>query len=110
MGVEQAAVDRWSNLFVDGLNVSIARGHLDPVVNATRGRHRFGSPLAHLGLGGLQVLSGHLTLGAMLAVVAVAEGFLGPLATLVMTANQFQLLGSYLERLDHVFGAAPGPD
>ena len=110
MGVEQAAVDRWSNLFVDGLNVSIARGQLDAMVNATMSALRLGSPLIILGLGGLQVLSGDLTLGAMLAVVAVAEGFLGPLATLVMTANQFQLLGSYLERLDDVLDAAPEQD
>jgi ABC-type bacteriocin/lantibiotic exporter with double-glycine peptidase domain len=46
----------------------------------------------------------------MLAISAVAEGFLSPLATLVMTAGQFQLLGSYIERLDDVLDASPEQD
>ena len=46
----------------------------------------------------------------MLAVSAVAEGFLSPLATLVTTASQFQLLGSYVERLDDVLDASPEQD
>jgi ABC-type bacteriocin/lantibiotic exporter with double-glycine peptidase domain len=102
MGVEQAAVDRWSNLFVDVLNVSIARGQLGAMIEAATSALRLGSPLLILGFGGLKVLNGDLTLGTMLAVSAVAEGFLSPLATLVMTASQFQLLGSYIERLDDV--------
>jgi ATP-binding cassette, subfamily B, bacterial len=110
MGVEQAAVDRWSNLFVDVLNVSIGRGQLGAVIEATTSALRLGSPLLILGFGGLKVLNGDLTLGTMLAIAAVAEGFLSPLATLVMTASQFQLLGSYLERLDDVLDAAPERD
>ncbi len=110
MGVEQAAVDRWSDLFVDVLNVSIARGRLGALIEATTSALRLGSPLLILGIGGLKVLNGDLTLGTMLAVSAVAEGFLSPLATLVMTAGQFQLLGSYVERLDDVLDAAPEQD
>ncbi len=110
MGVEQAAVDRWSNLFVDVLNVSIARGRLGALIEATTSALRLGSPLLILGFGGLKVLNGDLTLGTMLAVSAVAEGFLSPLATLVMTAGQFQLLGSYIERLDDVLDASPEQD
>ena len=105
MGVEQAAVDRWSDLFVGVLNVSIARGQLDAMIEAITGALRLGSPLLILGFGGLKVLNGDLTLGTMLAVSAVAGGFLSPLATLVTTASQFQLLGSYIERLDDVLDA-----
>jgi ATP-binding cassette subfamily B protein len=105
MGVEQAAVDRWSDLFVDVLNVSIARGQLSAMTEAITGALRLGSPLLILGFGGLKVLNGDLTLGTMLAVSAVAEGFLSPLGTLVMSASQFQLLGSYIERLDDVLDA-----
>jgi ATP-binding cassette, subfamily B, bacterial len=110
MGVEQAAVDRWSNLFVDVLNVSIARGQLDALIEAMTSALRLGSPLLILGFGGLKVLNGDLTLGTMLAVSAVAEGFLSPLATLVTTAGQFQLLGSYVERLDDVLDAPAEQD
>jgi ATP-binding cassette subfamily B protein len=107
MGVEQAAVDRWSHLFVDVLNVSIARGQLDAVIEATMSALRLGSPLSILGFGGLKVLNGDLTLGTMLAVSAVAGQFLSPLSALMMTASQFQLLGSYIERLDDVLDAEP---
>jgi ABC-type bacteriocin/lantibiotic exporter with double-glycine peptidase domain len=110
MGVEQAAVDRWSNLFVDVLNVSIARGQLGAVIEAATSALRLGSPLVILGFGGLKVLNGELTLGTMLAISAVAEGFLSPLATLMTTASQFQLLGSYIERLDDVLDAPAEQD
>jgi ABC-type bacteriocin/lantibiotic exporter with double-glycine peptidase domain len=107
MGTEQAAVSRWSDLFVDVLNVSIARGQLTATIEAVTSALRLGSPLLILGFGGLKVLNGDLSLGTMLALAAVAEGFLGPLATLVATASQFQLLGSYVERLDDVLDAPP---
>jgi ABC-type bacteriocin/lantibiotic exporter with double-glycine peptidase domain len=110
MGVEQAAVDRWSDLFVDVLNVSIARGQLGAVVEATTSALRLGSPLIILGFGGLKVLNGDLSLGTMLAISAVAEGFLTPLSALVTTASQFQLLGSYVERLDDVLDAPAEQD
>ena len=110
MGVEQTAVDRWSDLFVDVLNVSISRGQLGAMIDAMTSAIRLGSPLIILGFGGLKVLNGDLTLGTMLAVSAVAEGFLSPLATLVTTASQFQLLGSYIERLDDVLDAPPEQD
>src|SRR5262249_35950425 len=47
--------------------------------------------------------SGALSLGTMLALAALATGFLEPLGILVATALQVQLLGSYLARLDDVF-------
>ena len=109
-GVEQARRRPVVEPFVDVLNVSIARGRLGALIEATTSALRLGSPLLILGFGGLKVLNGDLTLGTMLAVSAVAEGFLSPLATLVMTASQFQLLGSYIERLDDVLDAPPEQD
>jgi ABC-type bacteriocin/lantibiotic exporter with double-glycine peptidase domain len=50
----------------------------------------------------LQVLKGDLSLGTMLALNALAVGFLTPLSALVSTAVQLQLLGSYLERIQDV--------
>jgi len=48
-----------------------------------------------------------MTLGAVLALAALAGAFLGPLGNLVATATQLQLLWSYLERIEDVLGAAP---
>ncbi len=101
-GAEQRAVDTWSHLFVRELNVSLSRGRLDVLVNSLLDAIALGSPLAILLYGGSRVMSGGLTLGTMLSLAALAGGFLAPLSTLVGNAAQFQLLGSYLERLEDV--------
>jgi ABC-type bacteriocin/lantibiotic exporter with double-glycine peptidase domain len=101
-GAEQRAVDTWSHLFVRELNVSLSRGRLDVFVNSILDAISLGSPLAILLYGGSRVMSGDLTLGTMLSLAALASGFLAPLSTLVANASQFQLLGSYLERLEDV--------
>jgi ABC-type bacteriocin/lantibiotic exporter with double-glycine peptidase domain len=101
-GAEQRAVEHWSNLFVDELNVSLARGRLSAVVDSLLAALAMASPFVILAMGAARVLEGHLTLGTMLAFTALAVGFLGPLSTLISTALQLQQLGSYLERLSDV--------
>ena len=46
----------------------------------------------------------------MLALSALASGFLSPIATLIATALQLQLLRSYIERLEDVLQAPPEQD
>jgi ATP-binding cassette, subfamily B, bacterial len=101
-GAEHRSVDQWSHLFVDVLNVSLDRGRLTAMVDAALAALASGSPLIVLVFGALQVLQGDLTLGTMLALNALAAGFLTPLSQLVQTAFQLQLLGSYLDRIDDV--------
>ena len=86
-GAERRAVQHWSNLFVDGLNVSLARGRCDAVTGALRGLLGAAAPLVLLGYGATLVLDGELSLGAMLAVNAMAVGFLQPLNLLVEAAR-----------------------
>jgi len=106
-GVEDRAVEQWSHLFVDELNVALTRGRLSAMVEAVMSALHIGAPLLMLWFGGLQVLHGSLSLGTMLALNALASGFLSPIATLIATALQLQLLRSYLERLDDILKAAP---
>lgn len=101
-GSEERAVEHWSNLFVDTLNVSLARGRLQAVIDALLAGLAMASPLAILIFGVQQVFTGALSLGEMLALNALAAGFLVPLTQLVTTGFQFQLLGSYLDRIDDV--------
>lgn len=103
MGAEQRAVEHWSHLFVDELNVTLARGRLSAMVDSLLDALRIASPLIILVAGGLWVLDGALSLGTMLALSALANGFLNPLSTLIQTAIQLQLMGSYLERINDVF-------
>ena len=110
LGAEQRAAEHWSQLYVDVLNASIARARLDAGVDSVMGTLRFASPLVVLAFGGLQVLDGKMSLGTMLALSALAAGFLTPLATLVGTAMSFQTLASYTERIDDVLHATPEQD
>jgi ABC-type bacteriocin/lantibiotic exporter with double-glycine peptidase domain len=109
-GTEHVAVNHWSNLFVDELNVSLRRGRLSAVVDSLKQLLQAGSPLLVLSYGALLVMNGTMSLGAMLAVNALAAGFLMPLATLVDSALQLQLLTSYIERIDDVMRCDPEQD
>jgi ATP-binding cassette subfamily B protein len=101
-GAEGRAVEQWSSLFVDELNTSVARGRLTALVDAITSTLLTASPLVILCYGATRVLDGHLSLGTLLALAALAAGFLEPLATLVATGFQLQLLGSYLDRINDV--------
>ncbi|MCP3963383.1 MAG: peptidase domain-containing ABC transporter [bacterium] len=104
-GAEPEAVRIWSRLFVRELNAALDRGRLDAVVNSLLGALRVASPLVILLYGSLLVIRGELSLGTMLALNALAVGFLTPLSTLVTTAFQLQLMGSYLQRIGDVLDA-----
>ncbi len=107
VGAEERAVSEWTNFFVDEVNSTLSRGRLNAAVDSLMGSLRVASPLAILGVGALSVLNGSLTLGEMLALNALAAGFLTPLANLVTTGLQMQLLGSYMERINDVLATAP---
>ncbi|MEA2490561.1 MAG: ATP-binding cassette, subfamily bacterial [Acidobacteriota bacterium] len=107
LGAEQQAVDRWSNLFADELNVSLARGRLDAFFDAAIGTLTTASPFVILVFGATAVMAGNMTLGTMLAATALALGFLMPLTSLVSTAVQLQLMSSYMARMEDVLEAAP---
>ncbi|HWM92096.1 MAG TPA: peptidase domain-containing ABC transporter [Thermoanaerobaculia bacterium] len=117
IGAESRALSHWSGLFTRVLNASLRRGRLSAWVDSALGALSLGSPLLVLALGAWLVLRGELTLGTMLALNALAVGFLEPLTQLVQTAFQLQVLGGYLDRLDDILelpreqepGSAPEP-
>ncbi|XXF76343.1 peptidase domain-containing ABC transporter [Myxococcaceae bacterium GXIMD 01537] len=106
-GAEQRAVQHYADLFVDVLNVSLARGRLAAWVDSLTGMLRLASPLALLCFGAWRVLDGALSLGTMLSLNALAAALLTPLANVVATGGQLQLIGSYVERLDDVLDTPP---
>ena len=104
---EGRAVERWSNLYVDELNASLDRGRLTARVESFANMLSLASPLVVLMMGGLEVIGGRISLGEMLAINALAIGFLAPLTTLVNSALQLQLLNGYIDRIDDVLCTAP---
>jgi ABC-type bacteriocin/lantibiotic exporter with double-glycine peptidase domain len=106
-GSEHRAVEHWSGLFVEVLNATLARGRLNALVQSLIGSLGFASPLVILAVGAVLVLDGSLSLGTMLALNALAAGFLVPFSSLIQTAVQFRELGSYLDRIADVLETAP---
>jgi ATP-binding cassette subfamily B protein len=106
-GCEQRAVAHWSSLFVDQLNVQLQRERLNVKTGAVLESLRTAGPLAVLAIGAHQVLAGRLTLGGMLALAAVAAGFLEPLSRLVQTLLSLETVRGYLRRVADVLSAEP---
>jgi ATP-binding cassette subfamily B protein len=107
---EGRAVNHWADLYVDELNVSLDRGRLQASTDAITSALGAISPLVILVVGATMVMNGHLSLGEMFAVNALAMGFLSPLTALVAAAQQLQLLGGYMDRLEDVLRQVPEQD
>ncbi len=101
-GAEAPALSRWCNLYIAQLNVSLHRASLGARVDAVRRAVELLAPIGVLSLGALAVMDGDLSLGGLLAIGALTSGLFGPLSTLVASALQLQLIGSYLDRIDDV--------
>ncbi|MFY0528776.1 peptidase domain-containing ABC transporter [Archangium gephyra] len=108
-GVEGRAVQNYANVFVDVLNVAVARGLLGVWVEALTSMLRLASPLLLLMVGTWQVLQGQLSTGEMLGLNALAASVLVPLSNLVVTGAQLQMMGSYMERLSDVLDMPKEP-
>jgi ABC-type bacteriocin/lantibiotic exporter with double-glycine peptidase domain len=106
-GAENRALEHWSHLFVDELNISLSRGRLQALVDASATLLQAAAPLVLLGVGASLVLDHQIGLGTMLATSALAAGFLTPLSSLMSSALQLQMLGSYVERIEDVLHTEP---
>ena len=104
-GAEDRAVGRWSDLFAKEIEIALGRGRLNALIDSVTAALQLGSPLALLAVGAVLVIHGQLSLGAMLGLAALGAGFLEPLALLVTTGLEFQLLGSYMARINDVLDA-----
>jgi ATP-binding cassette subfamily B protein len=109
-GGEERALELWSSLFLRHLDVTLERGRLSALVDTAMSTLRTASPLALVGLGTARVLAGAMSLGDMLACLAVATAFLAPLSALVANAQQLQVVGAHLDRIVDVLEAAPEQD
>jgi HlyB family type I secretion system ABC transporter len=109
-GNEHQALDHWTNLFFKQLNISLKRSQLMALTNTLLGTLRNFSPLLLMWYGAQFVLNGEMSLGTLLALNALAVAFLTPLASLVSTAQQLQLVGAHLNRITDVIQEKPDQD
>jgi ABC-type bacteriocin/lantibiotic exporter with double-glycine peptidase domain len=109
-GAEDRVLGRWGNLFAAYLDVSVQKTRRSAAIDAALMAIRTFSPMCLLWLGGIQVLSGAMTLGNMLAMTMLGNAFLLPLGSLVASAQRVQLVGAHLERIKDVMQAEPEQD
>jgi len=106
-GAEHRILDRWSNLFMEQMNISIRRNYLLSVIDTLMSTFNICAPLILLWIGTIQVINGGMEVGVMLALNALASAVLTPVSSLVMTGKQLQLVRSHLDRLADVVEAEP---
>ena len=106
-GAEERAFDRWSNLFFDHLNASLRYNYASGTVTGILTSLPLFGQLALLWVGATQVLNGSISVGTMVALLALAAEFFAPLTSLVNSGQQFQLVSANLDRIRDVVEAEP---
>jgi ABC-type bacteriocin/lantibiotic exporter with double-glycine peptidase domain len=109
-GAEQQAMEKWTNLFLEQLNISVRRNYVTVLIGGAQSTLRAISPLILLWLGAVQVMNGSLSIGTMFALNALAASFLSPVTSLVGSAQQIQIVRAHFERLADVSTAEPEQD
>jgi ATP-binding cassette, subfamily B, bacterial len=104
-GAEHRALERWSNLFFDHLNISVRRDSIASVLGTIIGVMNSFAPLILLWYGATQVLNGTMSIGTMLALNALIVAFLAPLSSLASSGQNIQLVKAHFERISDVMGA-----
>jgi len=101
-GAERLGVEKWSNLYTDQLNVAMRRARATAYVDGLRGAIASLGPLLILTIGAINVMSGKMSLGMMLAMNSLATSLFTPLSALVSSALDLQLVKSHMDRIDDV--------
>jgi ABC-type bacteriocin/lantibiotic exporter with double-glycine peptidase domain len=92
------------------MQAGVRRAHVATLIETSMMALRIAAPTVLLLLGAALVLEGRMSLGSMLALNALAASFLGPLSTLVSSAQSMQVVGAHLDRIADVLDAAPEQD
>jgi ABC-type bacteriocin/lantibiotic exporter with double-glycine peptidase domain len=106
-GAEERALEHWSHLFFAHLGVSQQRSHLTNRIDAAMLALRSLAPFLLLWIGAARVMAGEMSLGAMLALNAVAMAFLAPLTSLATQSQELQRVSAHFDRLADVLDAEP---
>lgn len=98
-GWENQVFERWSNVFVDELNVDLDRARIGAVLEALLTTVRLGAPFAVLTLGMARALDNSLSVGTAVAAGMLATSTLVPLASLLGSGVSLSALAGYSARL-----------
>ncbi|WP_425465372.1 peptidase domain-containing ABC transporter [Nonomuraea mesophila] len=102
-GAEDIALARWSGRFADQLAASLRRRRLDNAIDALLSAVAATTPLLMLLVGAYLVLGGHLSVGEMFALNAMAGAALAPVTKLGGSIKSLQTVRVHLDRLRDIF-------
>jgi len=106
-GLEDQAFQRWAGRQAALLDVRRAIAEQSVWLNAVPALVNALTRVLVLGLGGLLVMRGEMTVGMLVAFIALAEGFTQPLAALVAFGASIQAIRADLSRVEDVMRATP---
>jgi ABC-type bacteriocin/lantibiotic exporter with double-glycine peptidase domain len=109
-GAEQRALTRWTNLFLDEMNISVRRTCFLSGVSVVLETLQFLAPILLLWIGATQVISGAMSTGTMLALNTLAVSFLVPLSSLTTSGQNIQVARAHFDRIADVLGSKPEQD
>ncbi|GAA2870375.1 cyclolysin T1SS permease/ATPase CyaB [Streptosporangium fragile] len=106
-GSEPRVQHRWGKLLATHMAHASRSGRAQGMQQVALGALRFAAPLTLVWVGALQVVDGDLTLGAMLALQALAAAALAPLGSLVDGLHALQGARPHVERLADIWRVEP---
>ena len=102
-GLEDDAFARWAGFQAKILNMQQRVGFYAAVLNIFPPFFAALTTAVILGIGGMRVIHGALTIGGLVAFQSLMASFAGPINNLVQLAGSFQALKADLMRLEDVF-------
>ncbi|MFI7132424.1 peptidase domain-containing ABC transporter [Nonomuraea sp. NPDC050153] len=108
-GAERRAVEQWSAHFAQQLQADVRSGLTHGMLDAALSALRVITPLGLLWLGAWQVLDGKLSVGALVALNAIALSALTPLGSLMSSLQSLQQAGAHFDRLSDILASTPEP-
>lgn len=108
-GAEKRMTEQWSAHFAQQLDADVRSGLTHGALEAALSALRVLTPLGLLWLGTWRVLDGQLTVGALIALNAIALGALVPLSSMMTTLQNLQQVGAHFDRLSDILASAPEP-
>jgi NHLM bacteriocin system ABC transporter peptidase/ATP-binding protein len=106
-GLEDEAFGRWAGIQAEALNAEQQLGASAIVLDMLPTLFSGLTVAAILGIGGLRVIEGSLTLGSLVAFQSLMASFSGPVTELVNYVGNFQTIRGALERLEDVYNYPP---
>lgn len=106
-GSEDDFFGRWSGMHANALAAQMELGRLTNLLNVVPPLLSALTIIAILGLGGLRILDGGLTIGGLVAFQALFASFIAPINGLVQFGAELQLVKGDIARLDDVLHYPP---